>query len=194
MISLSVLVGVGHYLCQIVEIELKSIFQIILFQKFLELLSLSFGKSLSKIHQKFTSFFDWHFVSLFTLGHSSAFCLQCLKCFHDLLLDILFFGSFEQNCYKFSKRNCSLVVWVKSLLHLSKLIFCGAMAQSSDVERKLSSRDGTWIILVEDREQLLIMDKFLLAQIFKRRSFHTIFYIEYYYTLINSSNNVSRSN
>jgi len=58
MISLSVLVGVGHYLCQIVEIELKSIFQIILFQKFLELLSLSFGKSLSKIHQKFTSFFD----------------------------------------------------------------------------------------------------------------------------------------
>ena len=50
--------GVGHDLGQVMEIELDSIFQVVLLQELLELLGLSFRQSLPEVHQKLADLLD----------------------------------------------------------------------------------------------------------------------------------------
>lgn len=59
------------------------------------------------------------------------------------------------------------------------------MTESSDENGKFGCRDGAWIVFVEHWEKLLVVNEFLFAQIFESCSFHGIFYIEYYYTILN---------
>ncbi len=54
----SVLVAVGHDLCQIVEIELDAFLQVVFVQKLLEFFSFRLSQGLPEVHQEFPRLLD----------------------------------------------------------------------------------------------------------------------------------------
>jgi hypothetical protein len=63
----SVLVAVGHDLCQIVEIELDAFLQVVFVQKLLEFFSFRLSQGLPEVHQELPRLLDGHLISFFSI-------------------------------------------------------------------------------------------------------------------------------
>ena len=78
----SVLVGVGHDLGQVVEVELDAFLQVVRLQKLLEFVCLFLRQGLAEVHQHLLGLLHRHLVGLLPVRKRTSLTLDGFKGFH----------------------------------------------------------------------------------------------------------------
>ena len=76
------MVGVGHDLGQVVEVELDAFLQVVRLQKLLEFVCLFLRQGLSEVHQHLLGLLHRHLVGLLPVRKRTSLTLDGFKGFH----------------------------------------------------------------------------------------------------------------